>query len=91
MEIENALNELEAIESEMGNAKDCSCLGRGGTSMASSGSIAAELITLEQELDTLENGFDDVTLGNELDLEDELEFATALGDEEHESVPKGSS
>lgn len=89
MHINALIQELEAMTTEPGKAGDCGC--SGVSSSAVSGS-ADELTALEAELDALEGNDLDGPPGasmltGELDIDDELDFAAALGDESGDSLP----
>ena len=86
MEIEDLMQEIENLEVGSEKTADCGCDGAGSPPVSGD---AAELMALETELDALESDAD-IEFGafeENVDLDDELEFATALGDEENEGVP----
>lgn len=90
MDTRDLITELESLETETPMLGDCGCSGEGSGPLAIHG-LHDELASLEAELSALESGqLDDFELDSEqalLDLEDELEFATALGDDEFGQTP----
>lgn len=88
MEPDDLIQELDAIEATPGAEEDCGC---GGKRAVAADGIALDLDALERELDALDTseptdfGLDN--LAQALDLEDDLDFALAIGDDEGGGIP----
>ena len=89
MEIDDLLEELEAIDTMPAITEDCGCGQGKELPVATPADVDVE--SLERELDALEatepadaelEGF-----GQAIDLDDELEFALTLDDDESSGVP----